>query len=71
MAEGKAWLDANGFPNSGFASPNAWVNPTITSVVKKYHTYNRTAWGAQELPPTDLYQLKVDGSAAIIDSEST
>ncbi len=68
VAAGKAWLDANGFPNSGFASPNAWVNPTITSVVKKYHTYNRTSWGVQELPPADPYMLKVDGSAAIIDN---
>ncbi len=70
VASNKAWLDANGFPNSGFASPNGWVNPTITSVVKKYHPYNRTSWGVQELPPSDPYMLRIDGSAANIDNNS-
>ena len=35
----KDWLDANGFPNSGFAAPyNNWDHSRV-NIVKKYHPY--------------------------------
>ena len=53
----KNWLDQNGFPSSGFASPNGINNPTVQSVVSKYHPYNRTSWGIQSLPVANPYSL--------------
>ncbi|HOJ06653.1 MAG: polysaccharide deacetylase family protein [Ignavibacteriota bacterium] len=52
----KTWLDANGFPNSGFAAPNNDWNHSLVNIVKKYSSYYSTA---TELPgisePFDLY----------------
>ena len=53
----KNWLDQNGFPNSGFASPGGINNSTVQSVVSQYHLYNRAGWGIQQLPVTNPYSL--------------
>ncbi len=55
LAQAKSWLDANGFPNSGFASPDARIDATITAAVRKYHPYNRPRFGLQPLPLADQY----------------
>ena len=35
----KDWLDANGFPNSGFSAPdNIWDHSKV-NIIKKYHPY--------------------------------
>ena len=58
IAAAKTWLDNNGFPNSGFASPNSISSDAITSVVKRYHPYNRCSFGTETLPVVDPYALK-------------
>lgn len=53
----KTWLDANGFPGSGFASPGgAWSHNIVTGV-RKYHPYLRVADGVNTGRPFDRYRL--------------
>jgi hypothetical protein len=55
----KAWLDAHGFPNSGFTAPNNIWDHSKVNIVKKYSPYYTTS---TELPgmaqPFDLYFLQ-------------
>ena len=56
----KDWLDANGFPNSGFSAPNHEWNHENVNIVKKYHPYlagTYTEDGGMS-QPFDLYFLK-------------
>jgi len=59
IGRAKAWLDANGFPDSGFASANGLDNATVKPVVQRYHPYNRVSWGVETLPVADPYTLHV------------
>ena len=59
IAEAKSWLDANGFPNSGFASPGGVWSHSWVNVVKKYHPYLRVADGAVAMQPYDQYRVSV------------
>ena len=63
IGRAKAWLDANGFPDAGFASAGGMVNATLTSVVQRYHRYNRVSWGLEALPVADPYTLHVGYSS--------
>ncbi len=55
----KAWLDANGFPNAGFASPRGDLNATALSVVRKYHVYYRALeYDLNSMPVTNTFPLK-------------
>ncbi len=58
VAKAKTWLDTNGFPGSGFAAPGGLTNPTVTSVVRKYHAYSRSGWGVQPMPVPDPYDAE-------------
>lgn len=55
----KDWLDAHGFPNSGFTAPNNIWDHSKVNIVKKYSPYYSTA---TELPgmsqPFDIYFLQ-------------
>lgn len=60
----KAWLNSNGFPNSGFQSPrNDWSH-SLVNIVRKYHpyysagtgNYNQNEEGMSH--PYDIYFLK-------------
>jgi peptidoglycan/xylan/chitin deacetylase (PgdA/CDA1 family) len=56
----KQWLDAHGFPNSGFAAPNGNWNHDRVNIVKRYHPYysaqNTNDGGISQ--PFDLYFLR-------------
>jgi peptidoglycan/xylan/chitin deacetylase (PgdA/CDA1 family) len=39
ISANKDWLDANGFPNSGFASPQSFWDHSLVNIVKRYHPY--------------------------------
>jgi peptidoglycan/xylan/chitin deacetylase (PgdA/CDA1 family) len=59
VSRAKTWLDANGFPNSGFASPGGvWSHSDVT-MVKKYHPYFRVADGLANTTPYDQYRISV------------
>jgi peptidoglycan/xylan/chitin deacetylase (PgdA/CDA1 family) len=56
----KDWLDANGFPNSGFCAPYGIWDHSLVNTVKRYHPYyaaNNTTFGGIS-QPFDLYALK-------------
>ena len=56
----KDWLDANGFPNSGFCAPSGIWDHSLVNIVKKYHPYysaqNTNDGGISQ--PFDLYFLR-------------
>ena len=55
----KDWLDANGFPNSGFTAPtNIWDHNRV-NIVKKYSSYYSTTTELQGMSqPFDLYFIQ-------------
>lgn len=73
VSDMKNWLDANGFPNSGFGAPgHAWDHEKV-NIVKKYHPYYSASYllpsdVAISTQPLDLYFMKrfpLDNSVSI------
>ncbi len=57
VLEAKTWLDANGFPNSGFAPPGGAWSHRIVEIARKYHPYLRVADNVSNRAPWDPYML--------------